>query len=74
MERYGPDEDITNLRLKVTADCPRRIANRILDLCGSSIRTSRAGRAPRYIGEEKSSASNVDVRRLAGRGAGFAAD
>jgi hypothetical protein len=34
IERYGPDEDMTNLRLKVAADCPRRIENRILDLCG----------------------------------------
>jgi hypothetical protein len=34
IERYDPDEDITNLRLKVAADCPRRIENRMLDLCG----------------------------------------
>jgi hypothetical protein len=34
IERYGPDEDMTNLRLKVAADCPRRIENRMLDLCG----------------------------------------
>jgi hypothetical protein len=34
IERYGPDKDITNQRLKVAADCPRLIANRILDLCG----------------------------------------
>jgi hypothetical protein len=33
IERYGPDEDMTNLRLKVAAGCPRRIENRILDLC-----------------------------------------
>jgi hypothetical protein len=23
IERYGPDQDMTNLRLKVAADCPR---------------------------------------------------
>jgi hypothetical protein len=34
LEQYGPDQNTVDLLALVSADCPRRQANKITDLCG----------------------------------------
>ena len=34
IERFGPDFHMVALRLILAADCPKVIANRVMDLCG----------------------------------------
>lgn len=34
IERYGSDANMVELRLILAADCPKVIANKIMDLCG----------------------------------------
>jgi hypothetical protein len=33
IERYGPDQNMVDLRLMLAADCPKGIANRSTDHC-----------------------------------------
>jgi hypothetical protein len=34
MRRFGPDQNMVELRLILAADCPKVIANKTTDLCG----------------------------------------
>jgi hypothetical protein len=34
LERYGPDQNMVELRLILAAGCPKIEANKIMDLCG----------------------------------------
>ena len=34
LEGFGPDQNMVALRLILAADCPKVIANRVMDLCG----------------------------------------
>jgi hypothetical protein len=43
MRRFGPDQDIVDLRLILAADCPKVIANRATHLC-SACYPDRIGR------------------------------
>jgi hypothetical protein len=42
IERYGPDANMVDLRLRLAAGCPKIAANRAMDLCGV-IYTDRIG-------------------------------
>jgi hypothetical protein len=33
IERYGPNQSMTDVRMMLAADCPRAIVNKITDLC-----------------------------------------
>ena len=34
IERYGPDQNMVDLRLILAADCPKAVANELADFCG----------------------------------------
>ena len=34
MRRFGPDQNMVELRLILAADCPKIAANQMMDLCG----------------------------------------
>ena len=34
IERYGPDQNMVDLRLILAADCPKAVANKLADFCG----------------------------------------
>ena len=34
IERFGPDQNMVNLRLELAAGCPKIVANKFMDLCG----------------------------------------
>ena len=34
MQRFGPDQNMVDLRLILAADCPKVVANKFGDLCG----------------------------------------
>ena len=35
LDKLAPDKSLVEFRLELTADCPRRIANRMNDQCGA---------------------------------------